>query len=45
MSEYLVLFEQLLAAVLARDLPQIRQVLSAYGQRSCTLVIAALADA
>ncbi len=45
MSEYLALFEQLLAAVLARDLPQIRQVLSAYGQRSCSLVIAALADA
>ena len=45
MSEYLALFEQLLAAVLARDLPQIRQVLSAYGQRSCSLVIAALTDA
>ena len=45
MSEYLVLFEQLLAAVLARDLPQIRQVLSAYGERSCSLVIAALAEA
>ena len=34
-----------LAAVLARDLPQIRQVLSAYCQRSSSLVIAALADA
>ena len=45
MREYLALFEQLLAAVLARDLPQIRQVLSNYGQRSCELVIAALADA
>ena len=30
---------------LARDLPQIRQVLSAYGERSCSLVIAALAEA
>ena len=39
------LFEQLLAAVLARDLPQIRLVLSAYCQRSSSLVIAALADA
>lgn len=45
MSEYLTLFEQLLAAVLARDLPQIRQVLSAYCERSSSLVIAALADA
>ena len=45
MSEYLALFEQLLAAVLARDLEQIRQVLSAYCQRSSSLVIAALADA
>ena len=45
MGEYLALFEQLLAAVLARDLPQIRQVLSAYCQRSSSLVIAALADA
>ena len=45
MSEFLELFDRLLAAVLARDLPQIRQVLSAYGERSCSLVIAALADA
>jgi hypothetical protein len=44
MGEYLALFEQLLAAVLARDLAQIRLVLSAYGQRSCSLVVAALAD-
>ena len=42
---YLALFEQLLAAVLARDLVQIRLVLSAYCQRSSSLVIAALADA
>ncbi|BCT32362.1 MULTISPECIES: GntR family transcriptional regulator [Pseudomonas] len=45
MSEYLELFEQLLAAVLARDLEQIRQVLTAYAQRSSDLVVSALADA
>ncbi|WQG57113.1 hypothetical protein RHM66_18020 [Pseudomonas sp. RTB3] len=45
MSEYLTLFAQLLAAVLERDLAQIRAVLSAYCQRSSSLVIAALADA
>ncbi|EIK73928.1 transcriptional regulator, GntR family [Pseudomonas synxantha BG33R] len=45
MSEFQALFEQLLAAVLARDLVQIRLVLSAYCQRSSSLVIAALADA
>ncbi|KAF0863853.1 GntR family transcriptional regulator [Pseudomonas sp. LD120] len=45
MSEYLELFEQLLAAVLARDLAQIRQVLTAYAQRSIDQVVAALADA
>ena len=45
MSEFLALFEQLLAAVLARDLVQIRLVLTAYCQRSSSLVIAALADA
>ena len=32
----------LLAAVLARDLPQIRIVLTAYAQRSCDLVVSAL---
>ena len=42
MSEYLELFDRLLAAVLARDLPQIRIVLSAYAQRSCDLVLSAL---
>lgn len=42
MSEYLDLFDRLLAAVLARDLPQIRIVLSAYAQRSCDLVLSAL---
>jgi DNA-binding GntR family transcriptional regulator len=45
MSEYLELFERLLAAVIARDFPQIREVLTAYGQRSCDLVISALTDA
>ena len=38
----MALFEQLLAAVLARDLPQIRIVLTAYAQRSCDLVVSAL---
>ena len=45
MSEYLALFERLLAAVIARDFAQIREVLTAYGQRSCDLVISALTDA
>ncbi|UZE25494.1 GntR family transcriptional regulator [Pseudomonas sp. B21-056] len=45
MSEYLDLFQSLLVAVLARDLPQIRIVLTAYGQRSCDLVVAALTKA
>ena len=42
MSEYLELFAQLLEAVVARDLPQIREVLSRYAQRSCDLVLSAL---
>ena len=42
MSEYLALFAQLLEAVLARDLVQIRVVLSNYAQRSCALVLSAL---
>ncbi|MCE0460070.1 GntR family transcriptional regulator [Pseudomonas uvaldensis] len=45
MNEYLDLFERLLAAVLARDLPQIRTVLTAYAQRSCDLVVSALTAA
>ncbi|MBZ9784617.1 GntR family transcriptional regulator [Pseudomonas sp. REP124] len=45
MSEYLELFERLLAAVIARDFVQIRDVLTAYGRRSCELVISALTDA
>ena len=42
MSDYLELFGQLLEAVVARDLAQIRVVLINYGQRSCQLVLAAL---
>ena len=45
MSEFLDLFQRLLVAVLARDLPQIRVVLTAYCQRSCDLVVAALTKA
>jgi len=45
MSEFLTLFAQLLDAVLARDLPEIRVVLSRYAQRSCELVLSALAVA
>lgn len=43
MVDYLELFARLLDAVVARDLPRIREVLSAYSQRSCELVLAALA--
>ena len=42
MSEFLGLFAQLLEAVMARDLPQVRVVLSRYAQRSCDLVLSAL---
>ncbi|WP_440062649.1 GntR family transcriptional regulator [Pseudomonas syringae] len=42
MSEYLALFGDMLAAVLARDLAQIRVVLTRYCQRSCQLVLSAL---
>lgn len=45
MSEFLALFAQLLEAVLARDLVQIRVVLSSYAQRSCALVLSALTAA
>ena len=45
MGEFLELFQRLLAAVLARDLPQIRLVLTAYAQRSCDLVVSALTKA
>ncbi len=43
MSEYLQLFASLLDAVVARDLTRIRTVLGDYTQRSCQLVLAALA--
>ena len=43
MKDYLELFAQLLDAVQNRDLPGVRQVLSAYGERSCMLVLAAMA--
>ncbi|MDR2307440.1 MAG: GntR family transcriptional regulator [Paucimonas sp.] len=43
MVDYLNLFARLLEAVVARDLPRIREVLAAYSQRSCELVLAALA--
>ena len=42
MSEFLALFAQLLEAVVARDLVQIRVVLSNYAQRSCALALSAL---
>ena len=45
MRDYLDLFSRLLEAVVARDLPRIREVLVAYCQRSCELVLAALARA
>ena len=44
-DDYLELFARLLEAVVARDLPRIREVLTAYCQRSCELVLAALARA
>ena len=43
MSEYLTLFAQLLDAVVARDQVQIRNVLGSYAERSCKLVLSALA--
>lgn len=42
MSGYLALFDQMLEAVLARDLEKVRSVLLSYGQRSCRLVLNAL---
>jgi DNA-binding GntR family transcriptional regulator len=43
MSEYLTLFAQMLEAVVARDHAQIRNVLGRYAERSCKLVLSALA--
>ena len=45
MGEYLILFAQLLDAVVAREPARIRSVLGQYGQRSCQLVLSALAGA
>ncbi|MDO7930071.1 GntR family transcriptional regulator [Pseudomonas sp. KFB-139] len=42
LGDYLTLFSQMLEAVVARDLPQIRVILTHYCQRSCSLVLAAL---
>jgi len=43
MDDYLSLFARLLEVVVARDLAGIREVLAAYCQRSCELVLAAMA--
>ena len=45
MNDFLVLFANLLEAVVARDPQRIRTVLAEYCQRSCELVLAALATA
>ncbi|MNM65539.1 HTH-type transcriptional regulator McbR [compost metagenome] len=45
MSDFLALFANLLEAVVARDQARIRKVLVEYCQRSCELVLAALATA
>ncbi|MCY0536199.1 FCD domain-containing protein, partial [Klebsiella pneumoniae] len=37
MNDFLVLFAQLLEAVVGGDLPRIREVLTQYCERSCTL--------
>ncbi|MDD0974653.1 GntR family transcriptional regulator [Pseudomonas fontis] len=42
MNEFLELFANLLAAVVANDQPRIRQVLTAYCERSCLVVLGAL---
>ncbi|MBV6288873.1 GntR family transcriptional regulator [Pseudomonas aegrilactucae] len=42
MEDFLVLFAQLLEAVVAGDLPRIREVLTVYCERSCTLVLSSL---
>jgi DNA-binding GntR family transcriptional regulator len=43
MSEYLELFGELLDAVIVRDMPLIREVLTRYAERSCQAVLSALA--
>lgn len=42
MNDFLVLFAQLLEAVVGGDLPRIREVLTQYCERSCTLVLSSL---
>lgn len=42
MTDFLALFAELLQAVIAGDLPRIREVLTAYCTRSCELVLSAL---
>lgn len=44
MGRFLELFASLLQAVIARDQPLIRELLSAYGEQNCQLVLAALAE-
>ncbi len=45
MNDFLVLFAQLLDAVVDRDQARVRETLGAYCQRSCDLVLATLASA
>ncbi|PWB31478.1 GntR family transcriptional regulator [Pseudomonas sp. SDI] len=45
MGEFLELFANLLAAVVANDQPRIREVLTAYCERSCLVVLGALVPA
>ena len=45
MEDYLALFDRLLGAVVDRDPSRIREILLAYCQRSCELVLSALAQA
>jgi len=42
MNDFLVLFAQLLEAVVGGDLPRSREVLTQYCERSCTLVLSSL---
>jgi DNA-binding GntR family transcriptional regulator len=44
MSTFVNTFANLLQAVIARDLVQLREILQGYGQHNCALVLAALAE-
>ncbi|UVE19312.1 GntR family transcriptional regulator [Pseudomonas sp. LS44] len=44
MSQFLEVLDGLLQAVIARDKAQIREMISAYSQHNCQVVLAALAD-